>query len=82
MNQEEVLSELRAVTTELAEQQTTPALREQLLLIRSVLDEEEIDLSLRVERIRMILDELEELSSLDMTTRTQLWSVSALIEQL
>lgn len=43
---------------------------------------EPIDMNLRVDRCRKILEDLDEDPALDMYVRTQLWNISALLEQL
>lgn len=44
--------------------------------------EENIDLELRVDRVRSILDELEEQQGLPNYARTQLWHIAASLETL
>ncbi|MFT4250072.1 MAG: hypothetical protein ACMXYD_01790 [Candidatus Woesearchaeota archaeon] len=79
MKQEEILNEIRAVACELAATQTDVSVQKQLLLVAEVI-QEDIDLSLRTDRIRDILRCLEQ--GQDMSVRAQLWNLSALIEQL
>ncbi len=44
--------------------------------------EEDIDLELRIDRVRSILDDLEEQANLPNYLRTQLWHIAASLEML
>lgn len=81
MDQSEQLSHISDIVEELYEEDIEQVVLERLKLFVHVLSEP-IDLSLRVDRCRQILEELDERSDIDMFVRTQLWNVSALIEQL
>lgn len=43
---------------------------------------EDIDIELRIDRVRSILDDLEDARNVPMHIRTQLWNVSASLEML
>jgi uncharacterized protein (UPF0147 family) len=82
MDQEETLS---AINDSIAEMREEDGLSRQVLLqldeIVTVLSEP-IDLELRIDRARSLVDALDENPSLPPYIRTQLWSITSMLESL
>lgn len=82
MNQQQTLEELIEILEELIDEEDLhPKLQAELRLLIHVLNEP-IDMNLRVDRCRSIIEDLDEKPDLDMFVRTQLWNITALLEQL
>jgi uncharacterized protein (UPF0147 family) len=82
MNQEQTLNELLEILEELSEDQDLhPKIIADAKLLIHVLNEP-IDMNLRVDRCRNIVEDLDKKPDLDMTIRMQLWNVTSLLEQL
>ncbi len=78
----EAITAIRETLAELQDDDETPrTVRDRLQEMRTTLDEP-IALELRVDRMRGILEDLDENPGLPNYVRTQLWNLSALLEML
>ncbi len=73
--------QIYSLLDELEEEDISSFLRERFSLIRTMLSSSD-SLSLRIDRVRSILDELDEESDIDSFIRSQLWRISVCIESL
>lgn len=79
MNPEQEVHEILEELIE--EEDLDPKVLADIKLLLHVINEP-IDINLRVDRCRSIIEDLDEKPDLDMYVRTQLWNLSALLEQL
>ena len=82
VQQEKAISEVIAAISELQEDNTVPKnVKEKVMAIVETLRNGKVELSMRVDRARQILDEVAEDSNLQSYTRTQVWNVVSMLEK-
>jgi hypothetical protein len=76
------LDEVSEFITELKEDMTVPRnIRKKLDEIIDILNNNELDVSLRVDKAVFILDEMNEDSNVPAFTRTQIWSLVSMLSR-
>ena len=79
---ENVINGVIAAISELQEDATVPKnVKEKVLTIIETLKSEKLEISLRVDKARQILDEVAEDSNLQSYTRTQVWNIVSMLEK-
>ncbi len=83
MGTAEELEEVLSMIRELSEDFSVPRnVKKNLLVIEGILQDENKDLSLRVDKAVSILDEVNEDPNIQMFTRTQIWSLVSMLSKL
>jgi uncharacterized protein (UPF0147 family) len=78
---EKAINEVIAAISDLQEDATVPKnVKEKVLAIIETLKNEELEISMRVDKARQILDEVAEDSNLQSYTRTQVWNVVSMLK--
>ncbi len=79
---ENVINGVIAAISELQEDATLPKnVKEKVLALVETLKSEKLEISLRVDKARQILDEVAEDSNLQSYTRTQVWNIVSMLEK-
>lgn len=79
---EKAIGDVISAISELQEDNTVPKnVKEKVLAILETLRNEKMELSMRVDKARQILDEVAEDSNLQSYTRTQVWNVVSMLEK-
>jgi len=78
----EVLNETFEYINELREDSTVPKnIRKKLDEITEILKNQELEVSLRIDKVVFILDEMNEDSNVPVFTRTQIWNLVSMLSR-
>ena len=80
---EKAINDVIAAISELQEDNTVPKnVKEKVMAIVETLKNEKLELSIRVDKAKQILDGMAEDSNLQSYTRTQIWNIVSMLEKI